>query len=308
VGPFLFDAERSRMELTADDVARYRNDGYLVVDGLFDRATVDASLAEGTRVCRGEYGPLDGLLPSRPEQADEDVLGAYITCALVHKISPLFGALIADARIAPIVEKLIGPNVKGLHSQFFIKHAGMPGNAWHQDEAFVPTRDRSLCTAWIALDEATIENGCLRFLPGSQRTGVIWPRRRHNDPALDREEEAFGFPQPVESTVAIPLKPGSAVFFNGYLVHGSYQNVRAHGFRRALLYSYASAETLLAWSPRNDPASTYDDYRDYTMVCGSDPYAWKGIRDLGRAYLRRPGPTPQDKQLAALGESQLAFP
>jgi phytanoyl-CoA hydroxylase len=146
----------------------------------------------------------------------------------------------------------------------------------------------------------------LRFLPNSQRAGVIWPRRRHNDPALDREEEAFGFPEPVESAVAIPLAPGSAVFFNGYLVHGSYQNVRPSGFRRALLYTYASAETLMAWSPRNDPVSNYDDYRDYTMVCGNDPYAWKGIRDLGRAYLRKPGPTVQDEQLAAITESQLS--
>jgi phytanoyl-CoA hydroxylase len=292
------------MDISAEAVARYRETGYLVVEKLFDRAAVDACLAEGTRICRGEYGALDGLLPSTPEQSDDDVLSAYITCAIAHKISPLFGALIADDRIAPIVEKLIGPNVKGLHSQFFIKHAGMPGNAWHQDEAFVPTRDRSLCTAWIALDEATIENGCLRFLPGSQRAGVIWPR--HNDPSLDREEEAFGFPEPVDDAVAIPLTPGSAVFFNGYLVHGSYQNVRPSGFRRALLYTYASAETPMAWSPRNDPVSNYDDYRDYTMVCGEDPYEWKGIRDIGRAYLRRPGPTSQDKQLAAITESQLS--
>jgi phytanoyl-CoA hydroxylase len=294
------------MDISDDDIARYRATGYLVIDGLFDRDTVDACLAEGTRICRGEYGSLDGLLPSTPEQSDDDVLGAYITCAIAHKISPLFGALIADERIAPIVEKLIGPNVKGMHSQFFIKHAGMPGNAWHQDEAFVPTRDRSLCTAWIALDEATVDNGCLRFLPGSQRAGVIWPRRRHNDPSLDREEEAFGFPERVEDAVSIPLTPGSAVFFNGYLVHGSYQNVRPRGFRRALLYTYASAETPMAWSPRNDPVSNYDDYRDFTMVCGTDPYAWKGIRDVGRAYLRRPGPTLQDKQLAEITEAQLS--
>lgn len=294
------------MDISAQDIARYREQGYLVVEGLFDPATVDACLSEGTRICRGEYGPLDGLLPSRPEQSDEEVLGHYITCPMAHKISPLFGKMIADARIAPILEQLIGPNVKGIHSQFFIKHAGMPGNAWHQDEAFVPTRDRSLCTAWIALDEATVENGCLRFLPGSQRAGVIYPRRRHNDPTLDREEEAFGFVEPLESAVPIALAPGSAVFFNGYLVHGSYQNVRSSGFRRALLYTYASAETPMAWTPRNEPVSAYDDYRDYTLVCGRDPYAYKGIQDLGQAYLRGPGPTSQDKVLAAITEAQLS--
>jgi len=296
------------MSISASDIARYRETGFLVVDRLFDRATVDACLAEGTRIVRGEYGALDGLVPPQPGQSDDDLLSAYITCAIAHKISPLFGRLIADDRIAPIVAALIGPNVKGIHSQFFIKHAGMPGNGWHQDEAFVPTRDRSLCTVWIALDEATIENGCLRFLPGSQRSGVIFPRRRHNDPNLDREEEAYGFPQSVDAAIPIPLEPGSAVFFNGYLVHGSYPNVRPAGFRRALLYSYASAETLMAWNPRNEPVSTYDDYRDYTMVCGADPYAYKGTRDIGRAYLRRPGPTVQDELLAQITEAELSLP
>jgi ectoine hydroxylase-related dioxygenase (phytanoyl-CoA dioxygenase family) len=293
------------MQITDHELAFYREHGYLIIENIFDRAMVDACLAEGTRICRGAYGALDGLLPSTPEQSDDDVLSAYVTCAIAHKISPLFGATIADPRIAPIVERLIGPNVKGIHSQFFIKHAGMPGNAWHQDEAFVPTRDRSLCTAWIALDEATVANGCLRFIPGSHTAGVIYPRRRHNNPALDREEESYGFPA-VENEVAIPLAPGSAVFFNGYLVHGSYQNVRPSGFRRALLYTYASAETPMAWSPRNDPVSTYEDYRDYTLVCGEDPYAWKGIRDIGRAYLRSPGPTAQDKLLAAIQEAETA--
>lgn len=295
------------MQFADREVAAYRERGYVVVENLVDRATVDTWLVEGTRICRGAYGALDGLLPSTPEQSDEDVLGAYVTCAIAHKISPVLGQGIADPRIAPIVERLIGPNVKGIHSQFFIKHAGMPGNAWHQDEAFVPTRDRSLCTAWIALDPATVENGCLRFVPGSHRPGVIYPRRRHNNPALDREEEAYGFPMPAEGEVSIELAPGSAVFFNGYLVHGSYQNVRSSGFRRALLYVYASAETLMAWSPRNDPVSAYDDYRDYTLVCGEDPYAWKGIRDIGRAYLRTPGPTLQDKRLAAMQEAEV-FP
>jgi phytanoyl-CoA hydroxylase len=294
------------MTITERDLAQYREQGYLVVENLFDRATVDAFLAEGMRLVRGELGPLDGLRPSSPEQSDDEVLSAYVTCAIAHKISPLFGRTIADPRIAPIVEPLIGPNVKGIHSQFFIKHAGMPGNAWHQDEAFVPTRDRSLCTLWIALDAATVENGCLRFLPGSHRAGVIYPRRRHNNPALDREEESYGFPGGEAGAVSIELAPGSAVFFNGYLVHGSYQNVRPSGSRRALLYSYTSAETLMAWNPRNDPVSNYEDYRDYTLVCGEDPYAWKGVRDIGRAYLRSPGPTPQDKLLAAIGEAETA--
>lgn len=48
-----------------------------------------------------------------------------------------------------------------MQTMLFVKPPGFPGQAWHQDENFIPTRDRSLCGGWIALDDATIENGCL---------------------------------------------------------------------------------------------------------------------------------------------------
>jgi ectoine hydroxylase-related dioxygenase (phytanoyl-CoA dioxygenase family) len=290
------DEER---KVTDSDVAFYRENGYLVVNDLFDRATVEACLAEGTRICRGELGPLEGLEPTTPEESDEEVLGRYMTCPLVHKISPLLGSLMSDDRIADVLVRLIGDDVKGMQSQFFIKHAGAPGNALHQDENFLPTRDRSFLTVWIALDAATIQNGCLRFFAGSHAPGVLWPMRPHNDSSTyDREEECYGFPYAPDDAVPIELGPGSAVFFNGYLLHGSYPNRSERGFRRALLYSYSSAATPLAWNPRNVPVSNQSDYRDIVMVRGVDPYAWKGVKDLSRAWLRKVGPTVTDKIFA----------
>jgi phytanoyl-CoA hydroxylase len=122
--------------------------------------------------------------------------------------------------------------------------------------------------------------------------------RKHNNPECDREEEAYGFPYPLSDAVSVELEPGSAVFFNGYLLHASYPNKTERGFRRALLYAYTSASTPMAFHPRSVPVSNYSDYRDIVMVRGNDPYAWKGIEDLGRAYLRKPGPTLVDKVLA----------
>jgi ectoine hydroxylase-related dioxygenase (phytanoyl-CoA dioxygenase family) len=249
------------MIVSARDNDRYRERGYLNRPGSFQsgrRHRVsgcgNAHRARRVRPARRFDAGNRGTNRRRGPRAVSDLRDR-------PQLAPLFGRLIADPRIAAAVGALIGPNVKGIHSRFFIDHAGvpgngrnqdhagMPGNGRHQDEAFVPTRDRSLCTAWIALDEATVDNGCLRFLPGSHRSGVIDPRRRHNAPTIDREEEAYGFRQPVEDAVPIPLEPGSAVFFNGYLVRGSYRNIRPHGLRRALLSTYASAETLPAWSP-----------------------------------------------------------
>jgi hypothetical protein len=59
--------------------------------------------------------------------------------------------------------------------------------------------------------------------------------------------------------------------------------------------------------PRDEPVSTDADDRDDTLVCGTDPYASKGTRDIGRAYLRRPGPTVQDTLLAERTEAELSL-
>src|SRR3954468_2418356 len=90
------------------------------------------------------------------------------------------------------------------------------GAAWHQDEFYIPTRDRSLCGAWIAIDDATRENGCLRVLPGSHRHGYMYPQKDHgNTVEFDFAKESYGFDDTDEVLVEVPA--GSVVFFNGYL-------------------------------------------------------------------------------------------
>ena len=278
--------------------SRHREHGYVVVRDVFSRADVDPLLAEATRICRGELGPIDGLEPVAEHDTDEAVLRRYIACHVAHKISPAFSHLLRDERLVATARDLIGPNVKCVHSVLFLKAPGEPGNAWHQDEFFIPSRDRSITTAWLALDDATIENGCLHVIPGSHRAGVLYPMRRHHDPDLDRAEEAHGFPYSPEDSVAVELDAGSVVFFNGYLLHGSYPNRSASSFRRSVQFVYMSAESLLPWDQVTRGPTTRD-YRDIIMVSGIDPYAYKGVEDISRAYLRKGGPTRADLAEAA---------
>ena len=112
--------------------------------------------------------------------------------------------------------KIIGPNVKCMQQMLFIKSSGMPGQAWHQDESFVPTRDRSLNAAWIALDDATVENGCLWFIPNSHQSGIIYPNREQSDERFDCVEEAYGYPFTEKEAVPVEAEAGSIIFFNGY--------------------------------------------------------------------------------------------
>src|SRR6266540_2271801 len=155
---------------------------------------------------------------------------------------------------------------------------------------FIPTRDRSLTAAWIALDDATVDNGCLWVLPGSHRPGVLYPDREHHDPQFDCEVEAYDFPYRDQDAVPVEVPAGAAVVFNGYLLHRSLPNTGRHGLRRALVNHYMSAASLLPWMlPPAGVTMGRADHRDIVMVAGTDPYAYKGTTDVMRPHVRPDG-------------------
>lgn len=300
-------AQRQQEPAHEIDVAQYRQLGYLVLRDALPQEEIDALRRETLAICRGQRGEL----PQRPSRGgaaaandvnlsiDEDhddddaVLRRYLCIHFPHKISPLMRRVISHPRIASALTQLIGsPNVKCMQSMLFIKSAGKPGQAWHQDEFYIPTRDRSLTGAWIALDDATTTNGCLWVIPGSQRTGVIWPQRTHDDRRFDCAGESYGFPYKDErDAVAVEVPAGSIVFFNGYLLHRSLPNRAPAGtYRRALVNHYMSAESFLPWFPPEPGESMATaDWRDIVIVAGRDPYAWKGTIDKIRPHVRASG-------------------
>jgi phytanoyl-CoA hydroxylase len=267
------------------DVERFQREGFLVVEDLLGASEVKAIREEAVAICRGERGPVDGLAPVPAGEDPDATIARYLCLHFPHKLSALLAQAMRHPRVTDALRQLIGPNVKCMQSMLFIKHAGKPGQAWHQDENFIPTRDRSLTAAWIALDDATVENGCLWAIAGSHRPGVLWPDRPHGDRRFDSVAEAHGFPWPRDEGQCLQVRAGSVVFFNGYLLHRSLPNTTSSGFRRALVYHYMSAESLLPWDWAGRTQSTRDN-RDIVMVCGDDPYAHKGIADITRPFVR----------------------
>ena len=284
--------------IAAGDVAAYARDGFVVIPDIFDAHELAALRAESLALCRGAFGAIRGFVPPDPGADDATTMGRYMVGVMPHKLDgSLFAREVGNPRIVDVVTRLIGPDVKAVHSQIFFKAPGMPGNALHQDERFIPTRDRSLVTAWIALEDARIANGCLRVIPGSHRPSVLWPMRRHENPELDRAEELHGFPWSRDAVVPVEVPAGAAVFFDGYLIHGSHPNRSAGQTRRALLYVYASAATPVLFDPASYQPTT-EDYPDIVMVAGRDPYGWVPRRRHGEPYLRPAGPTVADLELA----------
>jgi phytanoyl-CoA hydroxylase len=268
----------------------FDRDGYLVLAGALSAGEVQALRDEAVRICRGELGAVDGVEPAAADEPDEQVVRRYLCVHFPHKLSERMRGTLTHPVVVDALRQRIGPNVKAMQSMLFIKSEGKPGQAWHQDELFIPTRDRSLTAAWIALDDATVENGCLWVLPGSHRRGVLYPDRDHHDPRFDCEVEAYDFPHRDEDAVAVEVPAGSVVLFSGYLLHMSLPNSGRHGLRRALVNHYMSAESPLPWFlPPQGSTMGRADHRDIVLVAGTDPYAYKGTVDVMRPHVRPDG-------------------
>lgn len=266
----------------------YRANGFLVLDQALTPGEVQELTHETEDLCLGKRGAFGGLVEGEPGESVDDTLRRYLCIHFPHKASELFQRALAQPAVVEVITRVIGPNVKCMQSMLFIKASGKPGQAWHQDEIYIPTRDRSLTGAWIALDDATVENGCLWILPGSQRPGVLYHQEWHADPRFDCSWEARRFPYSNDDAVPVEVKAGSIVFFNGYTLHRSLPNRASNGYRRALVNHYMSAESLLPWNVEGGPTATAD-YRDVVIVAGEDPYAWKGTQNLAGVHVRPSG-------------------
>jgi phytanoyl-CoA hydroxylase len=269
------------------DMGQYRTDGFVLIEDFLNPEELALLRAETTRICRAELGTASNSVELDDATSDTDVLRRFLCIHFPHKVSALMLGLLSHPQAVANLIEVIGPDVKAMQSMLFVKSEGKPGQAWHQDEYFIPTRDHSLTAIWIALDDANVTNGCLWALPGSHRAGVIYPEREIDDLRFDCTTEAYQFPYRDEDSIPLEVTAGSAVIFDGYLLHRSLPNTAPGSLRRAIANHYMSARSLLPWRPpRDGEHMAMVDDRDIVMVAGTDPYAYKGVEELHHAYLR----------------------
>ncbi|CAL1517918.1 phytanoyl-CoA dioxygenase family protein [Chitinophaga sp. MM2321] len=271
--------------LSSENTQFYKEYGYLIAQGLVSPDEIDKLRRDTVKIFRGEYGVMEGLMPVAADETDADVLKKYVAIHFPHKISPVIKDFLTQGKIVDVLTNIVSPNVKCMQSMLFVKGPGKAGQAWHQDEFYIPTRDKSLIGVWIAIDDASIENGCLWIIPGSHKPGYIMPRvdNDSNEYADVDTIDVSSYKQ--EEIIPVEVKSGSVIFFNGYLLHSSMRNKTTANFRTALVNHYMSAESMLPWDQDGKLPST-EDMRDIVMIAGTDPYSAKPITDMNKPYLR----------------------
>ena len=292
------DAQGSeRIEVPAvvdqEQVDFYVDNGYLAVPDLLSAGELDELKRDIIKLARGGY-PNQTIQPVPTQLSDNEVLSKILAIHQPHYVSRVMEKYTRHPNISGVLSQITGAhlahwsgNVKCMQSMLFIKPPGYQGQSWHQDENYIPTRDRSLIGAWIAIDDAYVENGCMWVIPGSQRAGYLFPTRKHGDPdEFDTHDDmAVGFDESPQ--VPVEVKAGSVVFFNGYLLHQSMRNRTQACYRRVLVSHYLSSESLLPWvkTVQDEPVARADVRRVFP-VAGVDPYAWKGYEKHPAAETR----------------------
>ena len=223
-----------RFQLSADQIAFYHDQGYLAGVRLLSEQQVErmreelAPLMQGNPPGRELFYEYHSNESATPDTVLFHALGAW-------RVAPTFHDILWNPAFTMAASQLLGGAVRFWHDQLFCKPARHGGVvAWHQDYSYwTRTQPMAHITCWMGLDDSTVENGCLQYIPGSHRwellpvTGLAGDMNAIQS-VLSPEQQAQFKP------VAIELKRGECSFHHPLLVHGSYEN-RTDRPRRAVV-------------------------------------------------------------------------
>ena len=229
--------------LTPEEVAGFNRDGYIKGIRIFDAAEIDDIRRYFDRLLA------DALAAGRDSYS---ISTAHLSHGRVHDI-------LGHPRLVAYIKDLLGDDVIGWGSHFFCK---MPGDgkrvSWHQDASYWPLTPSKTVTAWLAIDDADVENACMRYLPRSHWHGHLTYTLTENDESnvLNQtvtDADRFGDPVDVE------LRAGEISLHSDLLVHGSEPN-RSNRRRCGLTLRYCPADVRagLGWNAKGVVVSGSD--------------------------------------------------
>lgn len=223
-------------DLTQEQLDSYQENGFIVLHDFLTpdeletwRDAVDEAVSD-----RGKR-----RIPNRPDadvKDDED----YYTNVFVQRVnlwqsSATMRELMIDWRLGKMAAELAG--VDGMriwHDQALIKQPWANPTGWHLDNPYWSYSSRDTLSMWVALDDVTLQNGCLYFLPGSHKTATF-----DNVSIGENISDIFQVYPEWKEIMAVPaeMKAGSCSFHNGLIAHGAGPNMTP-GWRRAMTCGY----------------------------------------------------------------------
>ena len=211
--------------LTSEEIKKYKEDGYLVPN--FQMPEKDLLEIEELH---------NSLVERFPKFRN------YCPAVLLHDES--FLKYCFNEKILNIIEQLIGKNFALWNSSFFAKPA-LNGHAtpWHQDGQYWPIRPLATCSVWLAIDDATSENGCLKFIKGSHKDKKLKKHKINKSKKLTLNQELLKSEFLEKNSVDLILKRGQISLHDVYMVHGSEEN-KSLKSRRAITMRFMPTTSI----------------------------------------------------------------
>ena len=230
-----------KCDVTSDQIARYRKDGFLVIENFLTsselaewRSAVEEAIEErdgvkipGTNI---RTGADDGINKDTEYYANvfDQLINLWQTNARVRRlmVSPELG------KVASLLSGASG--IRIWHDQALFKRPWANPTALHLDVPYWSFSVPDAISIWVALDDATLNNGCLYFLPGTHK------KTDYRDIGITKNMKAIFAVYPELASVepvAVPMSAGSASFHNGLCIHGAGPNMTPRP-RRAMTCAY----------------------------------------------------------------------
>jgi len=212
---------KNNQPLTAAQVTQYQEDGYVVVENLID--------PKGARQWKE-------ALHARLIEEDKINEPSGVRVWMADGMDPITQEQVTSAKISAVLQQLIGPHIEFLSVKAVFKNGATAfPSPWHQDWFYWQGAPK--LSIWIALDDATPENGCLRLVPGSHR--------EHFTPRKIDDGRGFGLRITDEDIgerpiVTAPIAQGSAIFFHDLALHSSCPNLNGQD-RWSVIPTYRDA-------------------------------------------------------------------
>jgi phytanoyl-CoA hydroxylase len=231
-------------KLSKDQIEKYQVDGFLVIENFLSGDELEIwrlALEEALINRKGNKLPGRASVYGKGDDADKSYYDNVFDQRInLWQDNEKMRGIMLDERIGKMAAELSGAEgIRIWHDQALIKKPWANPTSWHLDTPYWSFSDRRALSIWVALDDATLENGCLFFIPGSHKHTTF------ENPGIGKNMDAIFdyYPQfKSAKSVAAPMRAGSCSFHNGLTIHGAHANMTS-GFRRAMTCAYMPHES-----------------------------------------------------------------